>query len=166
MSQRPGKPDHAAGLEHHEHKGTGRQLVGPERSNPVASFSNLQSEGGDAEVLGPNSKFTADQANANVDYTLQPEGPVSVKYYYQNDPTRHHSPKVPCWASPTIQARNQTVSLPTIHCFVAEHDMGATRWLCSGEGILDDRPVSVPGFDRCHHSGYRLVSRHQPRERV
>jgi Carboxypeptidase regulatory-like domain/TonB dependent receptor len=43
--------------------------------------------GYDALVPGPPSRFTADQANFNLDYTASEKDHVAAKYYYQHAPT-------------------------------------------------------------------------------
>ena len=49
-------------------------------------LSNLQGLGGDTIVFGPNSHFSADQVNGNVDYNFSSKDRLALKYYFQNDP--------------------------------------------------------------------------------
>ncbi|GAC1436550.1 MAG: hypothetical protein NVS1B11_22060 [Terriglobales bacterium] len=51
-----------------------------------STLSNLQSQNGDAEILGPNSRFSATQLNGNIDYNFSSADRLAVKYYFQNDP--------------------------------------------------------------------------------
>src|SRR5579863_2919486 len=75
-------------------------------------LSNLQNEGGDAEVLGPNSRFTATQVNANVDYNFSQKDRFAVKYYYQDDPNTTPFAQSSLLGFPqTMKAGSQTVSL-------------------------------------------------------
>jgi hypothetical protein len=75
-------------------------------------LDTLQSEGGDAEILGPNSRFTATQVNANVDYNFSSKDRFAVKYYYQDDPNTTPFAQSSLLGFPqTMQAGSQTVSL-------------------------------------------------------
>lgn len=78
-------------------------------------LNTLQSQNGDSEVLGPNSKFTADQINANVDYNFGSKDRFAVKYYFQNDPNSTPFAQSSLLGFPqTMQAGSQTVSLDNI----------------------------------------------------
>ena len=82
---------------------------------PASDLSNLQGRGGDAEVMGPNSRFTADQINGNVDYNFSSKDRFAVKYYYQNDPNTTPFAQSSLLGFPqTMQAGSQTVSLDNI----------------------------------------------------
>jgi hypothetical protein len=45
-----------------------------------------QSQNADAEIIGPGSKFTADQVNGNIDYLFGPKDRLAMKYYFQRNP--------------------------------------------------------------------------------
>lgn len=78
-------------------------------------LQTLQSQGGDAEILGPNSRFTADQINGNIDYNFSSKDRFAVKYYYQNDPNSTPFAQSSLLGFPqTMQAGSQTVSLDNI----------------------------------------------------
>ena len=82
---------------------------------PNATNANLQNQGGDTEVLGPNSHFRADQINGNVDYNFSAKDRFAVKYYYQNDPNTTPFAQSSLLGFPqTMQAGSQTVSLDNI----------------------------------------------------
>src|SRR5579863_24603 len=49
-------------------------------------LSSLQGQGADAEIIGPGSRFTADQVNGNVDYYFSTKDRLATKYYFQRDP--------------------------------------------------------------------------------
>ncbi len=49
-------------------------------------LTRLRSQGGDAIVFGPNSHFSADQINGNVDYNFSVKDRLAAKYYFQRDP--------------------------------------------------------------------------------
>src|SRR5579871_40069 len=75
-------------------------------------LSTLQSENGDAEIQGPNSVFTANQANANIDYNFSAKDRFAVKYYYQDDPNTTPFAQSSLLGFPqSMQAGSQTVSL-------------------------------------------------------
>ena len=44
-------------------------------------------QGSNTELLGPSSRFFANQFNANMDYNISNNDVLSEKYYFQNDPT-------------------------------------------------------------------------------
>ncbi len=46
-----------------------------------------QALGYNALVIGPNTTFSADQVNGNIDYNFSAKDRLAGKYYYQNDPT-------------------------------------------------------------------------------
>lgn len=78
-------------------------------------LNTLQSQGGDAEILGPNSRFKADQVNANIDYNFSAKDRFAVKYYIQNDPNATPFAQSSLLGFPqTMQAGSQTVSLDNI----------------------------------------------------
>jgi hypothetical protein len=52
----------------------------------VASALGLQSQFADTIIQGPNSRFTADQVNGNVDYNFSAKDRLAAKYYFQRDP--------------------------------------------------------------------------------
>jgi hypothetical protein len=55
---------------------------------PTITDPNLASaQGYDALVQGPSTRFSADQANGNIDYVLSDKDRIAGKYYFQNDPT-------------------------------------------------------------------------------
>ncbi|HYA24454.1 MAG TPA: carboxypeptidase-like regulatory domain-containing protein, partial [Terriglobales bacterium] len=79
---------------------------------PNATNTSLQNQGGDTEVLGPNSRFKADQVNGNVDYNFGAKDRFAVKYYYQNDPNTTPFAQSQLLGFPqTMQAGSQTISL-------------------------------------------------------
>jgi Carboxypeptidase regulatory-like domain/TonB dependent receptor len=81
----------------------------------AGDLDNLQGQGGDAEILGPNSRFTANQVNANVDYNFSSKDRLAAKYYYQNDPNTTPFAQSTLLGFPqTMQAGSQTVSLDNI----------------------------------------------------
>jgi hypothetical protein len=51
-----------------------------------STLTTLQGLNGDAEILGPNSRFTATQINGNIDYNFSSRDRLAGKYYFQNDP--------------------------------------------------------------------------------
>jgi Carboxypeptidase regulatory-like domain len=56
---------------------------------PSASpnFATLQTaENADTVIQGPNSQFTADQVNGNLDYNFGAKDRLAAKYYFQRDP--------------------------------------------------------------------------------
>lgn len=78
-------------------------------------LTTLQSEAGDAEIQGPNSHFTADQINANVDYNFSAKDRFAVKYYFQNDPNTTPFAQSTLLGFPqTMKAGSQTTSLDNI----------------------------------------------------
>lgn len=46
-----------------------------------------QALGYNALIVGPNTTFSADQVNGNIDYNFSAKDRLAGKYYYQNDPT-------------------------------------------------------------------------------
>jgi hypothetical protein len=46
-----------------------------------------QALGYNALVIGPNTTFSADQVNGNIDYDFSAKDRLAAKYYFQNDPT-------------------------------------------------------------------------------
>ena len=52
----------------------------------VASALGLQSQFADTIIQGPNSRFTADQVNGNIDYNFSAKDRLAAKYYFQRDP--------------------------------------------------------------------------------
>jgi hypothetical protein len=113
-----------------------------------------QSEGGDTSVEGPNSKFTADQVNANVDYNFSSKDRLAVKYYYQNDPNVTPFAQSSLLGFPqTMQAGSQTVSLDNTTVltpnftweqrlgFIRERAYSSTSQFLSPSSI----GVSIPG---------------------
>src|SRR5580692_11628455 len=56
-------------------------------ANPKFTTSQAQALGFDAVVQGPNAKSTVNQMIAAVDYSPNTKDRLSVKYYFQNDPT-------------------------------------------------------------------------------
>lgn len=78
-------------------------------------LNTLQGQGGDAEILGPNSRFSADQVNGNIDYNFGSKDRFAVKYYFQNDPNSTPFAQSSLLGFPqTMQAGSQTVSLDNI----------------------------------------------------
>jgi hypothetical protein len=56
---------------------------------PSASpnFATLQqNQNADTVIQGPNSRFTADQVNGNLDYNFSAKDRLAAKYYFQRDP--------------------------------------------------------------------------------
>src|SRR5271157_772346 len=66
------------------------QAKGPGGSYFIPSASpnwqTLQSQYADTVIQGPNSRFTADQINANIDYNFSAKDRLAAKYYFQRDP--------------------------------------------------------------------------------
>jgi hypothetical protein len=56
-------------------------------ANPNLTASQAQALGFDAVVQGPNAKSSVNQVIAAVDYAPSTKDRLSVKYYFQNDPT-------------------------------------------------------------------------------
>ena len=56
-------------------------------SQNITDPNTIQTLGGNAFVSGPPSTFSADQANANIDYIVSSKDRLSGKYYFQNDPS-------------------------------------------------------------------------------
>jgi hypothetical protein len=54
---------------------------------PSIDAVTASSLGFDAILQGPASVFSADQANANVDYIVNSKDRIAAKYYYQHDPS-------------------------------------------------------------------------------
>ncbi|MHB8525469.1 MAG: TonB-dependent receptor domain-containing protein [Candidatus Acidiferrales bacterium] len=54
-------------------------------ANNLTAFNNGQ--GFAATIVGPASRFTADQVNGNIDYDFGTRDRLAAKYYYQRDPT-------------------------------------------------------------------------------
>jgi Carboxypeptidase regulatory-like domain/TonB dependent receptor len=55
---------------------------------PTITDPNLaNAQGYDALVQGPSTRFTADQANGNIDFNLNAKDRLAGKYYFQRDPT-------------------------------------------------------------------------------
>ncbi|HEX6501863.1 MAG TPA: TonB-dependent receptor [Terriglobales bacterium] len=77
-----------------------------------SQLANLQTQGFDAAVQGPNSRFSADQVNANVDYNFGAKDRLAVKYYYQRDPNTTPFAESQLVGFPqTMDAGSQTISL-------------------------------------------------------
>jgi len=60
------------------------QFFIPSENVDPAKQQNL---GYNAMVVGPNTTFSADQLNGNIDYNFSAKDRLAGKYYYQNDPT-------------------------------------------------------------------------------
>jgi len=74
-------------------------------------LSTFQGQGGDTSILGPNSRFAADQVNANIDYNFSAKDRFAVKYYFQNDPNNTPFAQSSLLGFPqTMEAGSQTVS--------------------------------------------------------
>ncbi|HVI07289.1 MAG TPA: TonB-dependent receptor [Candidatus Binatia bacterium] len=58
----------------------------PNAATDPTQLANLQNQGGDAEIQGSPSRFTADQVNANLDYVFNSSDRLAGKYYFQRDP--------------------------------------------------------------------------------
>ena len=56
-------------------------------SENVTDPVRQQKLGYNALVVGPNTTFSADQVNGNIDYNFSGKDRVAGKYYFQNDPT-------------------------------------------------------------------------------
>jgi hypothetical protein len=56
-------------------------------SNTAKGLADQQRLGYNALVVGPNTTFSADQINGNIDYIFSAKNRLAGKYYYQNDPT-------------------------------------------------------------------------------
>src|SRR6202140_1094189 len=55
---------------------------------PTILDPNLaNAQGYDALVQGPSTRFTADQVNGNIDFSVNAKDRLAGKYYYQRDPT-------------------------------------------------------------------------------
>ncbi len=114
----------------------------------------LQSQGGDASILGPNSHFTADQVNGNVDYNFSAKDRFAVKYYFQNDPNTTPFAQSSLLGFPqTMKAGSQTWSLDNTTAltpnFTWEQRFGFIRELAYSSTSQFLSPssigVSIPG---------------------
>jgi hypothetical protein len=77
-----------------------------------SQLTTFQGQGGDTSILGPNSRFTADQVNGNIDYNFSAKDRFAVKYYFQNDPNTTPFAQSSLLGFPqTMQAGSQTISL-------------------------------------------------------
>jgi len=75
-------------------------------------LSTLQNEAGDSQITGPNSKFTATQVNANIDYNFSSRDRLAAKYYYQDDPNTTPFAQSTLLGFPqTMKAGSQMLSL-------------------------------------------------------
>ena len=78
----------------------------------VTSALNLQSQFADTMFQGPNSRFTADQVNGNIDYNFSAKDRLAAKYYFQNDPNSTPFAESQLLGFPqTMKAGSQTFSL-------------------------------------------------------
>lgn len=72
----------------------------------------LQAQSADAEINGPGSKFTADQANGNVDYFFSTKDRLAAKYYFQRNPNVSPFAQSQLEGFPqTLNAGSQAVSI-------------------------------------------------------
>ncbi len=75
-------------------------------------LSSLQGQGFDTSLQGPNSHFTADQVNANIDYNFSVKDRFAAKYYFQRDPNTTPFAESQLLGFPqTMNAGSQTVSV-------------------------------------------------------
>jgi Carboxypeptidase regulatory-like domain/TonB dependent receptor len=78
-------------------------------------LTNLRTQGFDAAIQGPNSRFTADQINGNLDYNFRANDRFAAKYYFQRDPNTTPFAESQLLGFPqTMRAGSQTVSLDNI----------------------------------------------------
>lgn len=90
-------------------KAPGGGFLVPDANNPTA-FANGQ--GFAASVLGPASRFTADQLNGNLDYDFGTKDRLATKYYYQHDPTMNPFAESSLLGFPqTLRAGSQVISI-------------------------------------------------------
>lgn len=81
---------------------------------PSASpdYLSLQSQFADTIIQGPNSHFSADQINGNIDYNFSAKDRLAVKYYYQKDPNQTPFAESQLLGFPqTMNAGGQTVAI-------------------------------------------------------
>ena len=82
------------------------------------NYASLQSEFADTIIQGPNSHFTADQVNGNLDYNFSAKDRFSGKYYYQRDPNATPFAESQLLGFPqTMNAGGQTLALDNITAF-------------------------------------------------
>jgi hypothetical protein len=88
---------------------------------PSASpnFLALQNDqNADTVIQGPNSRFTADQVNGNIDYNFSAKDRLAAKYYFQNDPNSTPFAQSELLGFPqTMKAGGQTLSLDNTTAF-------------------------------------------------
>ncbi|HET9405769.1 MAG TPA: TonB-dependent receptor [Candidatus Sulfotelmatobacter sp.] len=69
-------------------------------------------ENADAEIIGPGSRFSADQLNGNVDYLFGAKDRLSTKYYFQRNPNTSPFAQSQLEGFPqTMNAGSQTISI-------------------------------------------------------
>ena len=92
-------------------KAPGGGLFIPSPASAASAF-NLQSQFADTIIQGPNSHFTADQVNGNVDYNFSSKDRLAAKYYFQRDPNTTPFAESQLNGFPqTMKAGSQTFSL-------------------------------------------------------
>jgi hypothetical protein len=117
-------------------------------------LNTLQSLGGDATILGPNSHFAADQVNGNIDYNFSAKDRFAAKYYFQNDPNTTPFAQSSLLGFPqTLEAGSQTISLDNTTAltpnltweqrfgFIRERAYSSTSQFLSPSAV----GISVPG---------------------
>jgi len=84
----------------------------------AASAYALQGQFADTIVQGPNSRFTADQVNSNIDYDFSAKDRLAGKYYFQRDPNSTPFAESELLGFPqTMQAGSQTFSVDNTTAF-------------------------------------------------
>jgi hypothetical protein len=80
-----------------------------------SQLTNLQSQGFDASIQGPTSRFTADQVNGNIDYNFSAKDRLAIKYYFQTDPNTTPFAESQLLGFPqTMAAGSQAISVDNI----------------------------------------------------
>ena len=84
----------------------------PNGSYFIPSANNTTSTTGEANVIGPDAHFVADQVNGNIDYIFSSKDRLAAKYYYQRDPNTTPFANSELLGFPqTMQAGSQLFSL-------------------------------------------------------
>jgi hypothetical protein len=75
-------------------------------------LTTLQTQNADAEIVGPGSRFIADQVNGNIDYLFGAKDRLSTKYYFQRNPNVSPFAQSSLEGFPqTLNAGSQTISI-------------------------------------------------------
>jgi hypothetical protein len=112
-------------------------------------LTSLQThENADAEIVGPGSKFSADQLNGNVDYLFGAKDRLAAKYYFQRNPNVSPFAQSQLEGFPqTMNAGSQTISIDNASTvtpnfvweqrlgFIRERALATTSQLLSPSGV-------------------------------